>query len=381
MALGALREAIDELVSLGPAALGDAETVQELQCQLARLDAVATAAVGSFAASGDWSCDGAKTAAAWVAVSCRLPKGSARRLVRRGRELRHLESFAGAWRAGAINAAHIDAVLARRKPWSQEAMARDEEDLVKRAKRVRFEEFERTLTHWANRVDADGAELSAEDVRDRRDVYLVASFEGMYLGQMTLDALSGAIVSGELERLEAILFEEDCAKAEALLGRRPTLAELGRTPAQRRADALVEMATRSRSMPEGARRPLPLFSVLVGWETLGGRVLELAQGAALTPGSLVPWISHCDLERAVFEPGGRVEVSAHSRFFTGGLRRAIELRDRRCTHPMCDEPAERCQADHIIPYSLGGLTVQENGRLLCGFHNRLRNQRPPPDLE
>jgi hypothetical protein len=48
---------------------------------------------------------------------------------------------------------------------------------------------------------------------------------------------------------------------------------------------------------------------------------------------------------------------------------------------MCDEPAERCQADHIIPYSLDGLTVQENGRLLCGFHNRLRNQRPPPDLE
>jgi hypothetical protein len=97
--------------------------------------------------------------------------------------------------------------------------------------------------------------------------------------------------------------------------------------------------------------------------------------------SLVPWISHCDLERAVFEPGGRVEVSARSRFFVGGVRRAIELRDRRCTHPMCDEPAERCQADHIIPYALNGPTIQENGRLLCGFHNRLRNQRPPPDLE
>jgi 5-methylcytosine-specific restriction endonuclease McrA len=57
-----------------------------------------------------------------------------------------------------------------------------------------------------------------------------------------------------------------------------------------------------------------------------------------------------------------------------------------CTHPYCYEPAEHCQGDHIEPYSRGGATTQENGRLLCGFHNRLRNQqehkdqrqRPPP---
>ena len=64
-----------------------------------------------------------------------------------------------------------------------------------------------------------------------------------------------------------------------------------------------------------------------------------------------------------------------ARLFTGGTRRAIELRDRICTHPYCYEPAENCQADHIEPYAVGGPTTQENGRLLCGFHNRLRNQR------
>jgi hypothetical protein len=61
----------------------------------------------------------------------------------------------------------------------------------------------------------------------------------------------------------------------------------------------------------------------------------------------------------------------------------IELRDRICTHPYCYEPAENCQADHIETYAEGGPTTQDNGRLLCGFHNRLRNQReqrqrPPP---
>ncbi|MGL1102697.1 HNH endonuclease, partial [Vibrio parahaemolyticus] len=40
---------------------------------------------------------------------------------------------------------------------------------------------------------------------------------------------------------------------------------------------------------------------------------------------------------------------------------------------------DRCQGDHIIPYTQGGITSQENGRLACGYHNR-RNyttQRSP----
>jgi hypothetical protein len=32
-----------------------------------------------------------------------------------------------------------------------------------------------------------------------------------------------------------------------------------------------------------------------------------------------------------------------------------------------------------VPYAEGGPTTQENGRLLCGFHNRLRSQWPKPD--
>ena len=79
-------------------------------------------------------------------------------------------------------------------------------------------------------------------------------------------------------------------------------------------------------------------------------------------------------ERALFTLGNRVDVSVRARFFTGGTRRAIELRDRICTHPHCYEPAENCQVDHIQTYASGGETTQDNGRLLCGFHNRLRNQ-------
>jgi hypothetical protein len=115
--------------------------------------------------------------------------------------------------------------------------------------------------------------------------------------------------------------------------------------------------------------------------TLSGRMCQLARGTVVTPGSLLPWLEEADLERAVFAPGRRVECSVTARFFTGATRRAIELRDRQCQHPCCDVPAERCQADHIIEYSKGGLTTQENGRLLCEYHNGPGDQRPPPPLE
>ena len=105
------------------------------------------------------------------------------------------------------------------------------------------------------------------EARARRDAYLVQSVGGTYLGKMTLDPISGTIVASEHGRLEQELFEADWAEAKAQLGRDPHLDELSRTPAQRRADAFVEMATRSAAAPEGGRRPAPLFSVLVDYQT------------------------------------------------------------------------------------------------------------------
>ena len=52
------------------------------------------------------------------------------------------------------------------------------------------------------------------------------------------------------------------------------------------------------------------------------------------------------------------------------------MRDRTCFHETCEEPPDRSQIDHILESSKGGDTTQDNGRLACAFHNRLRNTRP-----
>ena len=72
-----------------------------------------------------------------------------------------------------------------------------------------------------------------------------------------------------------------------------------------------------------------------------------------------------------------IEVGGRARFFTGALRRAIEVRDRHCTHPGCHVPADQCQVDHVLEYARGGETTQDNGRLQCPVHNRRRNTPIP----
>ncbi|HEY1653112.1 MAG TPA: DUF222 domain-containing protein [Acidimicrobiales bacterium] len=379
MGIEKLAAAIDDLLDEGVDAHCDAASMTALIRQHSRLESVVSTAAGAYDASGDWAVDGAKTATAWLARSCRLPRAAARRMVRRGRHLRRLPVVAEAFSQGDITAAHLDAVVAVCRPGSEETLARDEAVLVKQAKRLRFEQFAKAVAYWDQLADPDGSEEAAEERRARRDVYLAASLNGMYLGSMTLDPISGSIVSGELGRIEEEFFKADWARARAERGANPTVDDLWRTPAQRRADALVEMAGRSALVqPDGVRRPpAPLFSVLVDWPTLSGRVCELAEGIVVSPGELVPWLSVADLERAVMEPSGRVEVSLTQRLFTGGTRRAIELRDHECAHLFCDVPGQRCQADHILPWAQSGRTTQDNGRLLCGFHNRQRNHDPP----
>ncbi len=379
MDLDVLTEVIDRLHGSDPSTYGDAESIQVAQRQLARLDAFVTKATGAFDVARNWEPDGAANAASWLATRCRLPKAQARRTVRRARSLRHLPGCTRAWAEGNITAAQVDVIDGLRDDSTEDVLARDEETLVAQAATLRYDLFVRAAAYWRQLADPDGAEDDEESRRGRRDVYLARSFGGMWLGKITLDPISGSIVSGELERLERALFESDWAEARERLGKEPRLADLGRSSGQRRADALVEMATRSQIAPSDGRRPTPLFSVLIDYEALRGRVCELAQGTAITPGSLLPWLNEAYLERVVFAPERRVEVSATARLFSGATRRAIELRDRECTHDYCDVPAPSCQVDHIVPFTAGGPTVEENGRLLCGFHNRLRNGRPPPD--
>ncbi len=372
-----LTAVLDRLVEVDPDALADGETVVALNRQLERLAAVNTRVTAAFDASRRWEACGARTAAAWLGTQCLLPMPTARRRVHLGRTLRHLPVAEKAWLDGEVSEAQVGLVARAHKPATVDALARDEEFLVGEAARLPFRFFARAMAYWRFRADAEGVEADATTMHDSRRFHLSQSFGGMFFTDGAFDPIGGTIVSDELKRLENELFEADWAEAKARVGEGVCANDLARTPAQRRADALVEMATRSATSPAGGRRPEPLFSVMVGYETFAGTVCELAGGSVVSPGSLRPWLDRAAVERVVFDGPSRViDVGERRRFFTGATRRAVQVRDGECFHPYCDTPAADCDIDHELPWTEGGLTTQDNGRLACGVHNRGRHKPP-----
>ncbi len=386
-AFGALRAALAELRSLDLDALpapARNEAVVAFQQARAALEATEAELLARWDADRCWQLDGAKTGAAWLAWRTRLPIEVCRQRMRHARALRALPEVAGAWAAGEIDRAHVTTLLGACTPRTAGRFATDHPLLLEAARLKGFRDFRAICQRWANTVDPDGAEQSAADERSARAVHLAQSFGGMWFGKLTLDPVSGTIVHDTLAAIERELFEADWAAAKERLGRDPLAIELARTPAQRRADALVEMATRARTAPKDGRRPAPLFTVLVGYETFAGPILELYNRTIITPGTAAAHLTNAYVERVVFDSPSRViDVGAQRRFYRGADRRAVEITGRTCFHHTCDEIPDRLEIDHIHEWCEGGQTTQDNGQPACGFHNRDKHRRNhhPPDTD
>jgi hypothetical protein len=123
---------------------------------------------------------------------------------------------------------------------------------------------------------------------------------------------------------------------------------------------------------------------MVDIDTFAGRVCELAAGTVIAPGAVAELLGYDEtlIQRVVADGPNRVRDISSARSFRGTLRRVLEVLHRRCEHGTCFVPAHQCQGDHILAWSEGGLTTQDNGRLGCGFHNRwwyaTGQSHPPP---
>ena len=371
---------VDALCAAGPSRLADGETLVVLHRQLERLSGCLTRAVAAFDAGRAWEAEGARTTSAWLSVRWKVPQTPARRRVLLGRALRSMPAVEAGWLAGDIGEAQVGLFASARTPETAACFQRDEAMLVDQARTLGYRSFVRALAYWGQLADPEGTERSAERQHADRHLQLSRSFGGGWALEGFFDPLNGAVVANALGTIEKELFEADWAEAKARVGERVGAGDLARTPRQRRADALVEMARRAMAVPAGARRPEPLFSVLVGYEAFAGRTCELADGTVVAPGALTHWLGEAWVERVVFDGPDRIkDVGVRRRIFSGATRRAVELRERTCFHPYCDEVAEHCEIDHVRPWSQGGLTVEDNGRPACGFHNRERHRpRPPP---
>jgi hypothetical protein len=377
-----LRDAIDEIHELDLDTLTDAELDElavDVHRQLSRHHAEEARLLSAVAARRSWAADGSKSCASWLARKTNGCRSTAAAALRLGDALEAMPLVAGALENGSVTVQHVR-VLASCRRFRPEAFADAEETLLKYAVTLPFRQFVVVCARWREVVDPDGAEDRAAKLCDRRHLIFHRRRDGSLDFQSgLLDPVAADAFLDELRAIERSLFVEDWDEARARTEPGSQgMAPMRRSHAQRWADALVEMAYRSRTAPKDGKRPAPLVTVYVDYETVAGRLCELASGVPITPGQLLPLFTRADIERVVFGPRNRViELGVRERFFTGGLRRAIQLRDRHCQFPGCDEPVDRCEIDHEVDYADGGETTQENGRPYCGTHNRNKRRYEP----
>jgi hypothetical protein len=64
-----------------------------------------------------------------------------------------------------------------------------------------------------------------------------------------------------------------------------------------------------------------------------------------------------------------LDLGRAKRLFTAAQHKALRLRDKRCRAEGCTIPATWCEAHHLVPWQLGGVTDLDNGILLCSHHH------------
>lgn len=378
-ALALLHDAVDATLHVDPAGLDDVELhdlVVRIQAERSRLAIAAADLLAEWDARGIWQGDGSRTAGHRLARETRSSVRSSKDEIRRARRIRHVPVARAAALDGRLSLDHVDLLAHANSPERRPLFERDEAMLVDHCAALSYPDGARVIRYWT--VGADDhlaappvpADLPADDDHGSAAgdndpagstgarVYLSRTFDDRFVLDGDLDPIDGTIVDDELDHLAERIRLADLS------------AGIDRTPAQRRAAALVEMARRSATAPADGRRPRPLFTVLVGDRSLE-QLCELANGTVIPVPALVPHLRDACLESILFDgPSTVVSVSAR-RTFTGAVRRAVQVRDRHCQHPsQCDIPADRCDIDHIVPHARGGPTSQFNGRLECGPHNR-----------
>ncbi len=370
------------LTALAVAALdevGDATVLADLLVDLmaaeSQLQAVTAQVAARVDASRIWANDGSRSCAAWLGRAAHRDRAEAAALVGRGRALRDMPAAAAAHGEGQLSARHVRQ-LAKARRLAPEAFAADEEWLVGQARSLTYDDFTKVIAYWCQCAAPDDVEEQARRRYENRSVKLGSGLDGGGFLDVEFEPVGFAEFSEALRRIEHELWEADWADARDRLGPDARQRDLARSNAQRRYDALIEMARRASSTPAGAKAPKPLITVHVDHPTLMGRICELSTGTVLTPGEVLPILIPAEVERVVFEgPSRIIDLGRRQRFFTGGTRRAVEILHPTCTHPTCRVPSEFCDIDHVPDWEHGGRTDHDAGVPRCQPHHPKRRQR------
>ena len=346
---------------LDPDMLG--RMVVSLSAHRDRLDGLCHLAIGAHDRALAWKADGARSEKEWLAARCGNSMGEAAGRTETARRLGQLPATAQALADGTITPAHARVAAKAARDLPGEALAGLDRLVAEQGAHGDSGQLRATLDDYAHSVTPDS--LAARQERAWRTRRLNA----------TRTADDGGALDARLDKigLETVL----TALAPLAV---PHGEDDDRTPEQRRADALVELARRSLDgggLPEvgGVR---PHVTVVVDLPTLlgeaGAPAAQLDRLGAIS-GDAARRLA-CDAGICRVITNGRSQIldaGRSTRTVTPAQRRALVVRDGGCVG--CRAPAAWCEAHHIVHWIDLGPTDLDNLCLLCARCHRNVHER------
>ncbi len=321
-----------------------------------RLDARIAEAVGTFDAATLWDIDAATSMTAWLRSFGGMTSRVATRLSVQGRRLRRLPVCSSAFADGTLSGGQVEAILAHLDDDAVDLFAACEAELVPYLAPLRVAGVGRAMAAWKEQARPERPEPEEPE----RSLYLSQTLNDRYVLDGSLDAEGGATVATALR----LATGED--------------TDASRAPAQRRADALVDVCRffldHQRSKAGGRHRPH--LNVVVELDDLaeggGGRIVG---GPALDGSSVSRLLCDSALHRVVMSGRSAViDYGTSTRTIPAPLWNALVIRDEHCRFPGCDRPSTWCEGHHVVWVTDGGPTELANLVLLCSRHHHRLHQ-------
>jgi len=272
---------------------------------------------------------------------------------------------AAAQAAGTISEKHARVVTGTigRLPHSldEDTVGSAEQTLVNQAQGLRPSELIKVAERLTAYLDPDG-QLSDDTDRAARRALNIGRQRADGMSPVTglLDPATRALVDAAFSALARPVSEGDAPDP--------------RSPAQRHHDALAALcrnALAAQAMP--SNRGLPATVVI----NMDIDQLEDAAGVATTAtGGTIPIRDALATDAfpvlCLFDTDGQpLHLGRGARLASAAQRLALYARDRGCTRPGCDIPAQWTQVQHLDEYQYGGRTDIHRMCLVCTFDHRL----------
>jgi len=353
--LAKLRAAVGELQ-----ASEELLDIKELHVAIDALEGVFSANARRSQRAGEHRVAGNITAASWLARTCGMSITSAADRLCVGEQLESLPKVAAALGSGEISFQSTSVLCHLREQLGEKAKLFDEDEMLDYAREWSVFHL-RKLCHAArHQADPDGFFNDAEENFTRRRFHVSQMSDGLYLVDGVLDPVAGAALVTAVDVLA-----------------KPKGSEDERTPRQRRADAVGELAMHAMEQGTLPRRHSvkPHINLTMTLEGLKGELgvppAELDLSIPISVRTAERLACDCTMSRVLLADSMVIDVGRATRTVSAPTMRALRVRDKGCRFPGCDRQVNWSSPHHITPVARGGPGNLPNLVLLCFFHHRL----------